>query len=171
VADPRPAQPVLITEPCVTFEVLGSPIPQGSKTAFVGKGGRVVVKDGRDAAARARHRSWRGAVAEAARDAAAGLPGPMDGPLALSIQFRMQMPASRPKRLRTLGVGWHTTRPDLTKLTRSTEDALKEGGLIADDARICQLVVTKLECVGWTGASIWLGPAGVPSARDRSLPG
>jgi crossover junction endodeoxyribonuclease RusA len=69
------------------------------------------------------------------------------------------MPASRPKRTRSAGQAWHTTRPDLSKLIRSTEDALTDAGLIHDDARICWLTVTKAEVISWTGADITIGPA------------
>lgn len=148
------AQPT-IDRPTVAFEVMGIPAPQGSKSAFI-KGGKVRLVEAGSATGRAKVRSWRGAVAEAAREAAADLSGPMDGPLALAITFRLPMPASRPKRLRTLGVAWHTTRPDLSKLIRATEDALTDAGLIRDDARICQLRVFKCEVVGWTGAQIAL---------------
>lgn len=35
-------------------------------------------------------------------------------------------------------------------------DSLKAGGLITDDARIVAIIATKLEVVGWTGATIEL---------------
>jgi crossover junction endodeoxyribonuclease RusA len=80
----------------------------------------------------------------------------MDGPLHLQLEFRLPMPASRPKRMRDAGTAWHTTKPDLSKLIRATEDALTDAGLIRDDARICALRVSKLQVVGWTGARIRL---------------
>ena len=149
----------LIAEPAVTFEVVGLPQSAGSKTPVRTKSGRVILLDGGDDEARQRRRSWRDAVSAAAREAARGLPGPLDGPLVLSIQFRLPMPASRPKHARVRGIAWHSTKPDLSKLVRSTEDAMVAGGLIRDDARICQLTVTKLEAIGWTGASILVGQA------------
>jgi Holliday junction resolvase RusA-like endonuclease len=47
--------------------------------------------------------------------------------------------------------------PDLDKLIRTVGDALKVGGLIADDARICRLTADKRDVVGWTGATIAIG--------------
>jgi Holliday junction resolvase RusA-like endonuclease len=142
--------------PRVRFDVIGAPAPQGSKTAIMTKTGKVVLVEGRRSSGRQLHAAWRGAVAEAAADARAdaGLAGPMDGPLHLTVAFRLPMPASRPKHRRLAKIGWHTTRPDLTKLLRATEDAMKQGGLIADDARICHLTVAKYEVIGWTGASV-----------------
>lgn len=148
------------TTPRISFQVLGVPAPQGSKTAVTIAGKARVIEAG-SATGRARHRSWRRAVAEAARDIVdtERLDTPLDGPLWLDIGFRLPMPTSRPKRLRTLGQAWHTTRPDLSKLIRSTEDALTDAGLIRDDARISWLTVTKVEVIGWTGADITIGPA------------
>lgn len=81
----------------------------------------------------------------------------LDGPLKLTVEFRLRMPASRPARVRRVGRAWHTVTPDLDKLVRSTCDALTTGGLIADDARICQLAAEKIEVVdGWLGATITL---------------
>jgi Holliday junction resolvase RusA-like endonuclease len=139
----------------VAFEVLGVPAPQGSKTGFM-QHGKVRMVESASATGRAKVRSWRAAVAEVAREHAAILEGPFDGPLHLAIEFRLPMPASRPKWMRAAGMAWHTTKPDLSKLIRATEDALTDAGLIRDDARICALRVAKLQVVGWTGARIRL---------------
>lgn len=144
----------MFREQPVLFNVIGTPAPQGSKSTFRTKTGKTVVVEGKDKSQRERHASWRNAVAEAARDEAERLPGPLDGPLVLGVTFRLAMPQSRSKQLHRLGRNWHTSRPDLTKLLRSTEDAMKDGGLIADDSRICRLSVMKIEVVGWTGAEI-----------------
>ena len=141
----------------VTFDVLGIPAPQGSKTAIT-RNGRAHVIEGGSTTGRAKHRSWRTAVAEIAHDIATGLDGPLDGPLELHITFRLPMPASRPKRIQVAGVAWHSVKPDGSKLLRATEDALTDAGLIRDDARIARFTVTKLEVVGWTGAQIRVGP-------------
>ncbi len=143
----------------ITFRVLGVPAPQGSKTV-VSHGGKAHAIEGGSQMGRVRLRSWRTAVAEVARDTVESeqLPAPLDGPLELTIRFRMPMPASRPKRLRLVGRGWHSTKPDGSKLLRSTEDALTDAGLIRDDARICRFIVEKIEVIGWTGAMISVGP-------------
>jgi len=129
----------------VEFEVIGIPAPQGSKR-HVGRG--IMVESSKKLP------PWRDAVASAARDVAADV-GMLDGPLKLTVEFRLRMPASRPARVRRVGRAWHTVTPDLDKLVRSTCDALTTGGLIADDARICQLAASKVEVVdSWTGAVI-----------------
>lgn len=142
----------------VTFRVLGDPAPQGSKTAtmFKPRGGppRAGLRDANPKTLR----PWRQAVAAEAQ-AVAG-PTPLDGPLALTVHFRFSMPASRPKRIRVLGVWWCSVKPDIDKLVRAIMDSMKDGGLIRDDARVCDLHATKTEVVGWTGATVTVGPAG-----------
>lgn len=46
--------------------------------------------------------------------------------------FTLPKPLSAPKRRRT----WPDKKPDLSKILRSTEDALTDSGIIRDDARI-----------------------------------
>lgn len=140
----------------ITFEVLGLPAPQGSKTRM--PNGALV--EGSSTTGRAKTKAWRTSVAEAARHIAAhpDVTAPLDGPLALDVLFRLPMPASRPKRLRVAGIGWHTTKPDVSKLLRATEDALTDAGLIRDDARICTVAIDKVEVIGWTGAVITITP-------------
>lgn len=139
--------------PLAEFDVVGTPGSQGSKTRY----GKVVV-EGSSPAGRAILKAWRTAVAEAAR--AVNLGPPLDGPVAVSILFRFQMPKSRPAAVRKAGVGWHTVKPDKDKTTRATFDALVQGGLIKDDARICWMHVEAIEVDGWTGATITVGAPG-----------
>lgn len=80
---------------------------------------------------------WRQDVAFAAREAMKGQP-PLDGPLMAHIVFTLRKPASAPKKRRT----YPDRKPDLSKLLRSTEDALVTGGAIKDDARI--VAITEL---------------------------
>lgn len=106
----------------------GSPAPQGSKK-FVG------IHNGRGVMAESskRVKPWRADVKEAAitaRDGAA----PLDGPLVLRMVFTLPKPSSAPKRRRS----YPMRKPDLSKLARSTEDALTDAGAIADDARIVE---------------------------------
>jgi len=109
--------------------VYGSPAPQGSKR-FVGtsKAGRGIMVE-----SSAKVRPWRQDVKAAAELARNGN-APLDGPLVVRMVFTVPKPASAPKRRVT-----HPCRkPDLSKLARSTEDALTDAGLIADDARIVE---------------------------------
>ncbi len=142
----------------IEFEVLGLPAPQGSKTRM--PNGAIV--EGKTAGQRARHKDWRSAVAEAARDVAGhdDVAAPLDGPLILIVTFRFPMPRSRSKAARAAGVAEKITAPDLDKLVRSVGDSLTAGGLIVDDRLISRVAAKKLEVVGWTGATISIGPVG-----------
>jgi Holliday junction resolvase RusA-like endonuclease len=129
-----------MTEP-IQFFVPGIPAPGGSKRVFgIKKGGlytgRFVVTD----MGGQRNKDWRATVAQAGELAMRNMQlTPLIGPI--RVTFRFVMP--RPKYhfnskgvLRTDAACWHTTKPDTTKLIRSTEDALK-GICWADDAQIC----------------------------------
>lgn len=109
------------------FAVYGLPAPQGSKK-FLGlaKNGRGILGESSK-----KVKPWREAVKAAALEARAGQP-PLDEPVVLSITFTMLKPASAPKRRRT----YPMTMPDLSKLARSTEDAMTDAGIFKDDARI-----------------------------------
>lgn len=120
------------------FDVIGMPGPQGSKR-HVGRG--VMIESSRKV------KPWREAVVWAAREemhlsppeTPSGTMGtiyPLDQPLWLSMVFTLPKPASAPKRRRT----WPDRKPDISKLARSTEDALTDAGLIRDDARIVEYV-------------------------------
>jgi len=116
----------------LTMIIYGSPAPQGSKK-FVGttKTGRGLMVESSK-----KVRPWRmdvKAVAEATR-AHHVAQMPLDGPLIVSMVFTVPKPASAPKRRQT----WPDRKPDLSKLARSTEDAITDAGLWADDARIIE---------------------------------
>jgi len=106
------------------FTVLGTPAPQGSKKGFVNKkNGKVILVESSAAV-----KPWRQAVVSAAPS------GPkLDGPIAVYCVFTMPRPASAKKSLLR-----PATRPDCGKLLRSTEDAITDAGLWADDARVCE---------------------------------
>lgn len=115
----------------IKFDVYGVPGPMGSKR-YVGrsKAGRGIMIE-----SSAKVKPWREAVKWAAREAmvAAGI-GTMDAPLRVRMVFTVRKPKSAPKRRRT----WPDRMPDLSKLARSTEDALTNSGLWADDARVVE---------------------------------
>lgn len=112
----------------ITIRVFGRPGPQGSKRFMGVRGGRGVMVESSRAV-----KPWRDAVKAAAVEAMRGA-APLDGPLWVSMVFTMPKPASAPKRRRT----WPATKPDLSKLARSTEDALSDGGAWRDDARVVE---------------------------------
>lgn len=124
----------------IAFDVIGLPGPQGSKR-HVG-GGRMIESS-------AKVKPWREAVKHAAIAAygpwnastplGALLPFPLDRPLRVRMVFTLPKPASAPKRRQT----WPDRKPDLSKLVRSTEDALTDAGLWKDDARVVELTTVK----------------------------
>jgi len=115
--------------------VWGDPVPQGSKRAFIVQG-----KDGRPRpvvaeSAGASLRQWRSDVVDAAREALGGR-GPLQGPLSVEACFWLRPPKHKPPR-------YPYRRPDLDKLTRALLDALTTAGVMADDAQVVTLRVSK----------------------------
>lgn len=119
----------------VKFVAYGTPQPQGSMKGFVlpGKNGAksraILTSDN------TKLKPYRGEVTREAMQAlrVAGLQEPMAAkhvPVRLEMKFFVSKPESAPKkRLRP------TVKPDLSKLIRSTEDALT-GILYADDSQV-----------------------------------
>ncbi len=113
----------------ISITVYGQPGPQGSKSfKGISKAGKAILAESSK-----KVKPWREAVVYAAREAMAGRPA-VDGPVVLRMVFTVRKPKSAPKARRT----YPATRPDLSKLTRSTEDALKTAGVYEDDARIVE---------------------------------
>jgi Holliday junction resolvase RusA-like endonuclease len=108
--------------------VPGKPIPQGSVNIY---GHRIV-------SVKPELRRWRDTIRAALL---ARHPGePLDGPITLSLAFRLE-PPQRPR--------WPlpAVKPDLDKLTRAVFDSLSttktQRGVITDDARIVELTAAK----------------------------
>lgn len=80
-------------------------------------------------------KQWRQLVADAAGEVATG--EMFTEAIVLSLVFYLPPPKSKPK-----AQVYPTKRPDLSKLVRSTEDALK-GVLWLDDSQIVDLLVRK----------------------------
>jgi Holliday junction resolvase RusA-like endonuclease len=125
----------------ISFWVPGIPQPGGSKRAFVNrKTGRVIVTED------AKHnKTWRASVAQAARDETTAV---LQGPLSVRFEFVFVRPAAHyGKRrgveyLKPSAPPYPAKRPDASKLTRSTEDALT-GILWRDDSQIVTQFATK----------------------------
>lgn len=120
--------------------VYGHPAPQGSKSfkgTFTGRDGRVHAKLVESSK---KVKPWRQEVKHAAEIVRAGAV-PIDGPVRARMVFTMPKPKSAPKTRRT----YPDKKPDVSKLARSTEDALVEAGVLKDDARI--VGYTRLEKV------------------------
>ncbi len=125
----------------MTIRVIGTPGPQGSKR-HVGRG--IMIESSKKV------KPWREAVKWAALEVMEGKSlsveasincnGSISGPVAVEMIFTLQKPKSAPKSRRT----WPDRKPDLSKLIRSTEDALTEAGVYEDDARIVKCTATKV---------------------------
>jgi crossover junction endodeoxyribonuclease RusA len=106
------------------FTVLGDPGAQGSKR-HIG-GGRMIEMS-------KKVKPWRDSVMWSAREALGTRPM-ITGGVIVDMIFTMKKPKSAPKTKRT----WPKSAPDLSKLARSTEDALTIAGVYEDDARIVE---------------------------------
>lgn len=133
---------VLETPTLVRFWVPGIAAPGGSKRAFNhAKTGKVIVLD--DCR---RNRSWMNTVSDYASQA---YRGPLlGGPLKMGLAFYFTRPkghyrtGKRSHLIRDSAPSYPAVKPDLTKLIRSTEDALKSV-IFKDDAQIVIQVATK----------------------------
>jgi crossover junction endodeoxyribonuclease RusA len=133
IGDVTTVHPLLSGAPTLRIVVYGSPAPQGSKSfkgTFVGKDGRT---HGIMAESSKKVRPWREDVKAAALLVRDGRP-PLDGPLKVRMVFTLPKPASSPKTRRT----YPMRKPDVSKLARSTEDALTDAGIWTDDARVVE---------------------------------
>ena len=132
--------------PTWTLFIPGVPAPQGSKRHL---GGGVMVESSK------RVRPWRTDIREAAiglRDmrAADGLPPSILSGQAVDVTLIFYMP--RPKshyrtgrrahELRPDAPTWHTSRPDVDKLTRAVLDALS-GVWWVDDSQVAMVTASK----------------------------
>jgi Holliday junction resolvase RusA-like endonuclease len=136
-----------LTEPrTVSFEVFGIPKPKGSARGFVamkaGKARAIVVADNSKAL-----RSWEGSV----RDAAQRVAGEQYFTEAVRLRIDFWFP--RPKSVSVKKRPYFTTKPDLSKLVRSAEDALN-GVVFKDDCQVVEVVATKRYADGPAGARV-----------------
>lgn len=142
VAHETPWTLTTLGRPAIAFVVYGTPAPQGSKkqvatrTKGPRKGQAILVESSKKV------KPWREEVARVARQAVDARPGwsPLFGPLVADMVFTLDRPARFPwspkKPWDTRRVhAQHTTYPDLSKLLRSTEDALS-GIVWRDDAQV-----------------------------------
>ncbi len=140
----------------IEITVYGTPAPQGSKRFLGIKGGRGILVESSKAV-----KPWREAVKWAALTAKNGAP-PIPGPVRVEMIFTITKPKSAPKGRRT----FPDKKPDLSKLVRSTEDALVDAGVIQDDARIIDCLSSKV--FPGEGASSLATPGAVIRIRTAS---
>lgn len=127
----------------IAFQVIGTPVTQGSTRAFVVGKRAIVTHDKRQPLM-----DWRNAIADAARAAAGGQFAQKGTPVRVLATFGLQRPKSAPKRITI-----PTTKPDIDKLTRSLLDACT-GVLWADDSQVFSAIVTKDFAVGAPGVAV-----------------
>lgn len=163
-----PRRPTAVNPPAITITVRGIPAPQGSKR-HVGNG--VMIESSKKV------KPWRQDVKYAALDAIGDAWTLLDGPLAASMTFTF----ARNKGHYRTGRNAHLLRdaaptrpdrtPDLSKILRSTEDALT-GVVWQDDARVVEYVRLGKFYAGTAAEDVLDGPGCVihvwrlPAALD-----
>ena len=149
----------------IRFFVPGIPRPGGSKTAFRTKRGKVVVTD-----ASKYTKNWQSVVALTAHEAMIGR-HIYNEPLSLRIIFYMPRSkshygsGSNAEKLRPAAPKYHTIAPDITKLIRSTEDAMTRIVWV-DDSQITKQVAEKVysETPG-----AWIDVESMPEYEQRKI--
>jgi Holliday junction resolvase RusA-like endonuclease len=115
----------------IRFTVVGEPAPAGSKAHGRRKDGTIFTYDmGERRKTKPRTSHWKKLVRTAAITAMIGR-DPLEGPLHLVLKFWLPRPQSVSEKKRP----YPTVAPDLTKLVRSTEDAMK-GVVWRDDSQV-----------------------------------
>jgi Holliday junction resolvase RusA-like endonuclease len=120
----------------LVIRAFGTPAPQGSKSFKGMRGGKPILAESSKKVT-----PWRAAVVDAALQAvkvAGWVTLGKDVPVRLEVEFFLKPPATMPK-----GRTAPTTYPDVSKLIRSTEDALTSAKVWADDAQVVRLVTGK----------------------------
>lgn len=135
----------------IYLTVAGIPAPQGSKRPVRLGNGRIGMAESSRAVG-----PWRDAVRTETQRA---VTEPMEGPLRVSLIFRLRRPASLAR-----SVLHPVKRPDLDKLVRSTLDGLVAGGAFADDSQVVELFTRKE--YGIPGCMIRIDPPGRLSGGD-----
>lgn len=110
--------------------VVGTPVPQGSKSARV-IGKRAVMFD-----ANKHLRAWRKKMEK--EFSLSFSDDPLDGPLSLCVDFYFNPPKARK------GERWHSVKPDLDKLVRAVCDSLESSNVIKNDSRIFKVEASKI---------------------------
>lgn len=125
----------------IEFTVIGEPAPQGSKSPKGRtKAGHVIMVESSQ-----KVKPWRAVVAYAANDAIvkagmryANAKPAIPGPIHLYVIFTMKRPKSAKRG------ALPTVPPDMSKLLRSTEDALTDVRAWEDDSRVVTTVMKKV---------------------------
>lgn len=132
-----------MTTPALVLTVYGTPAPQGSKNRNAA--GALYESS-------AAVKPWREAVKTSALDALHHDEAwvPLDCPVWLDLTFCLRRPKSHfgtgrnAGRLKAAAPPYPTGKPDLDKLVRSTQDALKDAGVVKDDSVVASLDAQKI---------------------------
>ncbi|MFJ2004732.1 RusA family crossover junction endodeoxyribonuclease [Streptomyces chartreusis] len=132
-----------MTAPALKLTVYGTPGPQGSKT-------RNAVGALYESSAKVK--PWREAVKTAALDALHHDDAwtALACPVWLDVQFSLRRPKNHygtgrnAGQLKASAPAYPTGKPDLDKLVRSTQDALKDAGVLADDSVVASVSALKV---------------------------
>jgi Holliday junction resolvase RusA-like endonuclease len=125
----------------IAITVYGVPGPQGSKRFMGMRGGKGILVESSK-----KVKPWREAVKWAAMTAredagyyaGSGRGSVLRGAVEVEMIFTLPRPKSAKKGVRA------DKRPDLSKLVRSTEDALTDAGAWEDDARVVRCISAKV---------------------------
>lgn len=130
---PWPGAPYARHAAVLTFALLGSPVPQGSKS-FKGmsRSGRAIMVESAKGL-----KPWRAQVQKTiatamGQAASPPLGWPLLGPVAIDLVFTVPKPKAAPK----TRVTWPIVAPDVDKLVRGVLDAATYAGLWGDDAQV-----------------------------------
>lgn len=148
----------------ITFFVPGKAAPGGSKKGFyIAKIKRVVMAPASD-----KTKPWMAIVSAFAREAYTD--NPLTGPLAVTMTFKILRPKNHYRTGKNAGIlrddaqKYCTVKPDLTKLERSTEDALT-GIIWRDDSQVAQKNTQKIYVEKDPGVEITVQQIGGGSER------
>lgn len=109
--------------------IAGTPIPQGSKNAYL-RGKRCVIVD-----ANKKLPAWRELVKEKLEAANASC-APLTGPISMQVIFFIPRPKSVKRE-------FPTVKPDIDKLIRAINDSAVDAGVLEDDSQVIEIVAYK----------------------------
>ena len=150
----------------VAFTVMGTPIPQGSKRAWVAGDGKVRMTED----AGARHHTWRMEITGAARQAMANVGRfgePYREPISCVLTFRTHRPqmhygtGKNADKVKPSAPPYPAKAPDLDKLTRAVWDSLTSVVWV-DDGQVVAATIRKQFIERWEeeGVEVKVGTFG-----------
>lgn len=143
----------------IAFQVPGIPVPKGSATAFVVKGRAIVTQTNR-----AKQKPWASLISVTAQNRMRILNENISlNPISIHLDFYMPRPkahyhtGAKSHLLKTTAPKYHTSKPDIDKLTRLVLDALT-GIIWKDDSQVSKQSAIKLYSVenGFTGVAVMI---------------